>query len=227
MRLPRAALDGVLFIDEAYSLVSSEGEDPYGAEALQVLLKRMEDQRDRLVVILAGYPEPLDELIRTNPGLRSRFTHHFTFDDFCPADLGRVFELLAGRLHYSFGTDVRARLLQGFTWAYRNRDEHFGNGRYARNVLERAIRRMANRIATETPLTIELLTKLEPEDFAFSDVPANWFRPAAALRLEVVCPHCQNEGTLRGDYLGLEVVCSECDRRFTADWGEIAEPGDE
>jgi SpoVK/Ycf46/Vps4 family AAA+-type ATPase len=86
------ALDGVLFVDEAYSLVAEKGDDPYGAEALQTLLKRMEDNRDRLVVILAGYPRPMQRLLRTNPGLASRFSRTFDFPDYTAPELGRIFE---------------------------------------------------------------------------------------------------------------------------------------
>ena len=215
------ALDGVLFIDEAYALVASEGDDPYGAEALQALLKRMEDQRERLVVILAGYPRPLDELLRSNPGLRSRFTQHFTFEDFCPADLGRVFERLAERLHYTFGTEARIRLLQGFTWAYEHRDEHFGNGRYARNVLERAIRRLANRTAGQTPLTRELLTTFQPEDLVFPGVPDRYFRPSDQIRVKVQCSHCRQTGEIPGTLLDRELTCRQCQKRFRSKWGEV------
>src|SRR5690606_38969334 len=87
------ALDGLLFIDEAYSLVAERGDDPFGAEALQTLLKRMEDDRHRLVVILAGYPAPLARLLQSNPGLSSRFSRHITFPDFAAAELGKIFEL--------------------------------------------------------------------------------------------------------------------------------------
>ncbi len=222
-RVVDQALDGVLFIDEAYSLVSSEGEDPYGSEALQALLKRMEDQRERLVVILAGYPKPLDELLESNPGLRSRFTQHFTFDDHDPAELGSVFELLAERLHYTFGPETRARLLQAFTWAYERRDEHFGNGRYARNVLESAIRRLANRIAATPELTVELLTAFEPEDFEFGEIPSHWFRSPNELNVFVTCPHCENGGKIRGDYLGRDVVCPKCKQKFAPKWGKVEE----
>ena len=83
------ALDGVLFIDEAYSLIAEGGDDPYGYEAVQALLKRMEDDRERLVVILAGYPAPMARLLGSNPGLSSRFSRHLTFADYTPANSAR------------------------------------------------------------------------------------------------------------------------------------------
>ena len=94
------ALDGILFIDEAYSLAASRQSDAYGMEAIQALVKRMEDDRRRLVVILAGYPEPMEELLRSNPGLGSRFNTQLVFDDYTPADLGRIFERMCQANHY-------------------------------------------------------------------------------------------------------------------------------
>ena len=93
----RQALDGVLFIDEAYSLVSEKGDDPFGNEAVQILLKRMEDNRDRLVVVLAGYPEEMQRLLATNPGLASRFQRTFDFPDYSVVELCRIFQTLCDK----------------------------------------------------------------------------------------------------------------------------------
>jgi hypothetical protein len=155
------ALDGVLFIDEAYSLFAEHGDDPYGAEALQVLLKRMEDDRNRLVIVLAGYPRPLERLLRSNPGLSSRFSRQFHFPDYTAVELGRIFESLCRQNRYLLPAATRGRLLAGFTHLTAHRDEHFGNGRLARNCFERAVSRLANRITNVVPLTRELLTTLE------------------------------------------------------------------
>ena len=217
------ALDGVLFVDEAYSLVAAEGDDPFGAEALQVLLKRMEDQRERLVVILAGYPRPMDELLATNPGLRSRFTQHLTFEDYAPDELGRIFEWLAGKLQYRIDGACRARLLQGFTWKYHRRDEHFGNGRYARNVLEHAIRQMANRLAQIDQPSKDLLAYFEPDDFRFPDVPAEWFVGRSELAVVVTCPNCRKTIEIPGTTLGEPLSCRHCTDRFEPAWGSIKE----
>src|SRR5581483_11877015 len=108
------ALDGVLFIDEAYSLVAEAGEDPYGNEALQVLLKRMEDDRHRLVVILAGYPQPMERLLHENPGLSSRFNRNFYFSDYTAAQLGQIFDMLRKKDHYELTPLTRVKLLLGF-----------------------------------------------------------------------------------------------------------------
>src|SRR5262249_42808537 len=133
------ALDGVLFIDEAYSLAAEDGDDPYGAEALQILLKRMEDDRERLVVVLAGYPEPLRRMLDSNPGLNSRFPRVFNFLDFTAVELGRIFAQFCTHNRYALPAKTRAKLLLGFQYLLDHRDEQFGNGRLARNLFESAI----------------------------------------------------------------------------------------
>jgi hypothetical protein len=217
------ALDGVLFIDEAYSLVAESGDDPYGTEALQVLLKRMEDDRGRLVVILAGYPRPLEHLIRSNPGLSSRFSRNFLFPDYSAPELGRIFETLCRQNRYTLPATTRAKLLLGFHELLAHRDEHFGNGRLARNIFEQAIGRLANRITGVLPLTRELLTTLEPEDILMEGVPdAVWEGLKAeggTVRLE--CPGCHNGSRFPRQLLGRKVHCRRCQTSFEADWGDI------
>ncbi len=218
------ALDGVLFIDEAYSLVAEKGDDPYGAEALQALLKRMEDDRDRLVVILAGYPGPMAELLRANPGLSSRFGRTFVFPDYSASELGRIFETLCDRDHYRLPPPTRARLLLGFRHLLAGKDEHFGNGRLARNVYERSVRQLANRLASVSPLTRELLTTLQSEDVVMEGVPATIWQgqDKDGLAFRVTCPGCQTACRVR--QLGGRERCGNCGREFEADWGEIERP---
>jgi hypothetical protein len=217
------ALDGVLFIDEAYSLVATEGDDPYGAEALQILLKRMEDDRDRLVVVLAGYPEPLRRMLESNPGLSSRFPRIFHFLDYTAVELGRIFAQFCTENRYALPARTRAKLLLGFQNLLDHRDERFGNGRLARNAFELAIRRLANRIAGVTPLTPELLTMLEPADIVFSDVPpAVWaILEKHKIQFRVLCPGCNQPSRLPQEYLGQRVICKRCRHDFLGDWGEV------
>jgi AAA lid domain/ATPase family associated with various cellular activities (AAA) len=217
------ALDGVLFIDEAYSLVAEKGDDPYGAEALQVLLKRMEDDRNRLVVALAGYPAPLKRLLRSNPGLSSRFNRHLVFPDYSAAELGRIFESLCRQNRYTLPTLTRVKLLLGFHYLLEHRDEHFGNGRLVRNVFEQAIGRLANRITGVLPLTRELLTTLEPEDAEMEGVPAAVWDDLAneARTFRTECPGCQQSSRFPQKYLGLKVQCRRCQASLDADWGEV------
>jgi tellurite resistance protein len=220
------ALDGVLFIDEAYSLVDESGDDPYGREALQSLLKRMEDARDRLVVILAGYPEEMDRLLRSNPGLTSRFNTHLTFEDYAPAELGRIFGTLCDQNHYHVPAATRARALVGFKWLYDHRDEHFGNGRLVRNTFETAIRRLANRIAGVRGVTRQLLTTLEPSDVGPAGVPPQVLdADLRQWRFRVTCDGCNDISAVSADFLGKRVKCARCGHRFVIDWGEPIEKG--
>ncbi|MEM1305618.1 MAG: AAA family ATPase, partial [Planctomycetota bacterium] len=141
------ALGGLLFIDEAYSLVARESDDPYGREAAQALLKRAEDDRDRLVVTLAGYPDEMDTLLRSNPGLSSRFNRRLAFEDYKPEELCRIFGLMCNKNHYRLASAARLKVIVGMQALFERRDRHFGNGRAARNLFEHAVRRMANRLA--------------------------------------------------------------------------------
>lgn len=215
------ALDGILFIDEAYSLVSSDQPDAYGLEAIQALVKRMEDDRDRLVVILAGYPEPMQALLESNPGLSSRFNTQILFEDYAPVDLGRIYHRMCDANHYVLPAPARAKLLLGFQWLFRCRDEHFGNGRLVRNTFENSVRRLANRVADKVPVTRELLTVLTTEDIYIDKVPSEIWRKLneKETRFAVTCSACEKTVHLRVDHLGKRVRCPHCQERFTADWG--------
>jgi len=140
-KLIDSALGGVLFIDEAYSLHNDgySGGDAFGAEAVQTLLKRAEDDRDRLVIVLAGYPHDMDRFLRSNPGLASRFSTRVTFPSYQPADLVRIAELLAEQAGDMF--DPAARDVLGAIFAHActaGRIDELGNGRFARSLFERA-----------------------------------------------------------------------------------------
>ncbi len=162
------ALGGVLFVDEAYSLVAESGEDAYGDEAVQALLKRMEDDRSRLVVVLAGYPEPMDNLVKSNPGLSSRFQRSFAFPDYTPDELLKIFLGLCRKNQYKLTKDTARKLQEIFTKVVENKDEHFGNGRTVRNLFEQALQRMACRVVQSPKMTEELLTVLQPDDVQYA-----------------------------------------------------------
>jgi adenylate kinase family enzyme len=216
------ALDGVLFIDEAYSLIAEKGDDPYGAEAVQTLLKRMEDDRDRLVVILAGYPRPMEQLLASNPGLSSRFSRTFVFPDYTARELGLIFQTMCDRDRYQLPAETRARLLRGFAYLLARRDAHFGNGRFARNVFERSIRRLATRLSGVSPLTRELLTTLRPEDIVVESISSSAWRDLESTFhvFELPCGQCGESIRLPGERLGQTVECRHCKRSLVADWGE-------
>jgi ribosomal protein S27E len=215
------ALDGVLFIDEAYTLIDESGQDQYGREAVQTLLKRMEDQRDRLVVILAGYPNEMDKMIRSNPGLSSRVGTTMEFEDYSPEDLCRIFGLIAAKAKYELPTQSRRRLLRGFTYLYATRDRHFGNGRAARNSFERSVKRLANRLSTMTEVNRGLLTTLEAQDIEVAGVADAYLAALAdeAGYVRVKCPHCGKTMEIDDKLLGTEVTCEHCSKTFNADWG--------
>ncbi len=217
------ALDGVLFIDEAYSLVSRDGQDPYGNEAVQALLKRAEDDRSRLVVILAGYPDEMQALLKSNPGLSSRFNRMLQFEDYAPVEMARIFALLCEKNRYKLGEGTRAKLMLGLAELHRRRDRHFGNGRAVRNLFEQAIRRMANRIADIRELSADQLMLLETDDIEFKDLPNGTMLAVGddgAWRFRVVCPKCGHASKSKGGFLGKKVRCPKCHADFVAEWGE-------
>jgi len=140
-KLVDSALGGVLFIDEAYSLINSgySGGDAFGAEAVQTLLKRAEDDRDRLVIVLAGYPADMDRFLRSNPGLGSRFSTRVAFPSYCARDLSEVALLLAEQAGDMFEPDAERALADIFDRAVGSgRIDELGNGRFARSLFERA-----------------------------------------------------------------------------------------
>ena len=222
----KQSLDGVMFIDEAYALVSSDNEDAFGQEAIQTLLKRMEDERDRLVVILAGYPVEMKQLLATNPGLGSRFSRKLTFEDYSPIELCEIFGRMCQTNKYNLPSKTRAKLILGFDLLYRHRDRHFGNGRTVRNVFEHSIRRMANRIVQIADLSVEQLTTLESEDVEFKGLPDDQVGQLAdygSRKFRITCPECQHGNKAPHEFLGRRVRCPKCKKEFDADWGEVVE----
>ena len=148
------ALDGVLFIDEAYSLIS-KSENDYGKEAIATLLKRMEDDRERLVVILAGYTAEMQNFIDSNPGLQSRFNRYIEFPDYSAEELFKVFELRLREDDYIVTNDAKNILQEYLKNKVANKDKYFGNARFARNLFDKTIEKQANRLAKEAHLTKE------------------------------------------------------------------------
>lgn len=157
------ALDGVLLIDEAYALARGSEQD-FGREAIDTLVKFMEDERDRVVVIVAGYPAPMAEFLRANPGLESRFSKTIHFPDYVDVDLVEIFRRIAERNHYRLEVgvlDAVAQIVKG--WA---RDEAFGNARLVRTLFESAMARQAQRfVGVPLPSDDDLVTLL-PQDLS-------------------------------------------------------------
>ena len=142
-----SALNGVLFIDEAYAITQSESGNDYGAEAVATLLKRMEDDRDRLVVIVAGYTNEMKKFIDTNPGLQSRFNRYIHFPDYSSDDLYKIFRKYLKKNEYTITKEAAAYLKERLDYAVEHKDRNFGNARFVRNVFEKTIQAQANRIA--------------------------------------------------------------------------------
>jgi probable Rubsico expression protein CbbX len=171
----KKAMGGVLFIDEAYYLYRQENERDYGQEAIEILLQIMENNRDDLVVVLAGYADKMDRFFQSNPGFRSRIAHHIDFPDYSDADLFAIGESMLRGLNYRLSPAAAEAL--GDYIAARRPQPHFANARSIRNAIDRARLRQANRcFSSDRPLTLEELTTIEPEDIRASRVFVN---PAA------------------------------------------------
>jgi SpoVK/Ycf46/Vps4 family AAA+-type ATPase len=167
-RLVDSALGGVLFIDEAYALHNEaySGGDAFGSEAVATLLKRAEDDRDRLVVVLAGYPQDMDRLLRSNPGLASRFSTRITFPSYGPDELSRIAEVIAAQAGDSFDAEAKPVLHSIFVEACeRGQIDELGNGRFARSLFERACAGRDLRISRqgEAATATDLTTVLAPD----------------------------------------------------------------
>jgi len=171
----KKAMGGVLFIDEAYYLYKPENERDYGQESIEILLQVMENNRDDLVVILAGYKDRMDRFFTSNPGMRSRIAHHIDFPDYSAGELVQIAKLMLAAQNYRFSADAEqafARYLE-----LRMRQDHFANARSVRNALDRARLRQANRLFARRAanLTRTDLMTIEAEDILASrvfDAPA-------------------------------------------------------
>jgi probable Rubsico expression protein CbbX len=168
----KKAMGGVLFIDEAYYLYRPENERDYGQEAIEILLQVMENRRNDLVVILAGYADRMDRFFGSNPGMRSRIAHHVDFPDYDADELMRIAELMLAAQNYRFGTDARDAFAQYL--AARMRQPHFANARSVRNALDRARLRQAVRLFEQRPeaVTAEELMTIGPQEILASRVLA-------------------------------------------------------
>ena len=159
-----SALNGVLFIDEAYALVPENASQDYGQEAISTLLKRMEDDRDKLVVIIAGYTNEMKRFIDSNPGLQSRFNRYINFPDYTADELVDIFKMYMKRNEYTIAEDAEEMLEEKLNYAVEHKDRNFGNARYVRNVFEKAIQAQANRFSGKKGLNERQLTEITVED---------------------------------------------------------------
>lgn len=163
-----SAMGGILFIDEAYSLVTNSSND-YGKEAIATLLKRMEDDRERLVVILAGYTQEMKEFIDSNPGLQSRFNRYIEFKDYSAEELLQIYLGNLKKYEYVITDGAIEKMKRVINKAIINKDHNFGNARWVRNIFEKTLEIQANRLATDGNISNESLTTITEDDIIEND----------------------------------------------------------
>ena len=159
-----SAIGGILFIDEAYTLTAGKDEKDFGKEALDTLLKRMEDNRDNLIVIVAGYTELMEEFVNSNPGLKSRFNKNIFFKDYTGEELYRIFESMSRKQEYTPDEETAAYIRTYLDRRARAHEENFANAREVRNYIERCIERQASRIVAEKDVSDDQLRTLTLSD---------------------------------------------------------------
>ena len=166
----KKAMGGVLFIDEAYYLYRPENERDYGQEAIEILLQVMENNRDDLVVILAGYKDKMDKFFESNPGFRSRIAHHIDFPDYSNNELLEIAEVMVASMNYQFNEESKRAMAEYIK--IRKKQPHFANARSIRNAIDRARLRQANRVFnnSEGPIGASFLSQIEDIDIRQSRV---------------------------------------------------------
>lgn len=158
------SIEGVLFIDEAYSLANNVMGNDFGKEAIDALIKRMEDYRKDIAVIIAGYTEPMKALVESNPGLRSRFNRFFQFDHFNPEQLLQIFQSFCKKADFELDAEANEKLADTFAMLYEKRDDGFGNARVVRNLFEKCVQMQANRIVAQTNIDTTMLKTITQTD---------------------------------------------------------------
>lgn len=159
-----SALGGILFIDEAYTLTAGKGENDFGQEAVDTLLKAMEDHRDDLIVIVAGYPDLMEQFLSSNPGLRSRFNKFITFEDYTGDELMSIFKSMCSKQEYRLDDEAREYAQKYWADKAADHDDTFANAREVRNFMEAAISKQATRIISMDKIDVDTLATLIKED---------------------------------------------------------------
>jgi len=213
-----SALDGILFIDEAYSLVRDY--EDFGAEALETLLKRMEDNRDRLIVIVAGYPMEMQRFIHSNPGLHSRFSRFIEFPDYTSVELCRIFSLMCRKNSLTLSPELKEKIVHHFHALHQDRGEHFGNARLVRNCFEQVITAQATRLSSAGPIDPKALTALVAEDLssAAADTALAEFR-GKGKHYVVACGHCSQAHQWLSENEIRQAECTRCAKTFDCEFG--------
>lgn len=213
-----AALDGILFIDEAYTL-SGKGHQDFGNEAIDTLLKRMEDNRERLIVIVAGYTQQMRGFLASNPGLQSRFTKFIEFPDYSPSELGTIYLRLAAEHGLVCSGTLKEKLIAHWYFAYPSRSPSFGNAREVRNLFESTLTRQASRLAGGTTYSREALSSLEAIDLI-----SPWENEITAILKNAHficrCP-CGETFSWESNLEYSFSKCPSCSAKFSIEIGEL------
>ncbi|HEU4560324.1 MAG TPA: AAA family ATPase [Longimicrobium sp.] len=205
------AVGGVLFIDEAYALTTGRGQTDFGFEAVDTLVKLMEDHRDELVVIVAGYPAPMQRFVASNPGLESRFNRYLEFPDYSAQELRQIFEKLLSEGEYTLSPDASKLADRLFKQMHEGKSDNFANGRAVRNLFERALAQQANRIAKTPTPTREVLCTLEADDLD---------RAHQQMELEEAARGAAEFADAGGDEMGMDADTSGGDEGDGGDGGD-------
>lgn len=215
-----SALDGILFIDEAYSLTKDH--EDFGQEAIETLLKRMEDNRDRLIVIVAGYPVEMKRFLNSNPGLNSRFTRFIEFPDYTPQELCRIFTLMCRKNGLVLTPELKEKTLHHFMHLHGRREENFGNARLVRNCFEAAINAQASRLAAKGTFDSKALTLLEGTDLT-TPAQTGFEEFRRSKRGYVVnCASCRQVYSWSPDLDIIDAICTKCGQTYNCEFGSPA-----
>lgn len=163
------AKNGILFIDEAYALKRGNSDNDYGQEAIDILLKRMEDSRESLIIIVAGYETEMNHFINSNPGLKSRFNRYFYFNDYNSTELTEIYRRIADKSGFILKEEAFKKINDLFENLCLTKDDKFGNARLVRNIFEKTFEKHANRTSTIAPITRDILTTIEEVDIPFNE----------------------------------------------------------
>ena len=224
------AIGGVLFIDEAYTL-AGDGQD-FGQEAIDTLIKLMEDNRDELIVVVAGYTDKMNRFLSSNPGLRSRFTKYFSFEDYIPSQLVSIFETFCKRSGLLATSEAKEKLYHVFEMAYESRDETFGNARLARNIFEHSMSRQANRIVSLPSVDQIMLSTIEADDIPGGVTGKASLSESTDLqdagetddvervsesivKIRFHCPNCRKSLSISAVHAGKKGKCARCGHSIT------------
>jgi stage V sporulation protein K len=203
------AMGGVLFVDEAYALATGDEED-FGREAVDTLVKLIEDHRDKFIVIVAGYPAPMQKFLDSNPGLRSRFNRFIQFDDYTPEELFKIMERMCDEHGYKLAPSAAEFVKWMLSRMHERRGENFANGRDVRNIFEQSLATQANRVGPMESPTDEVLCTIVAEDVPGHAEYLQMLEHVKATTTEVICKYCQEKMRVPKGQGSIKTTCPNC-----------------